>query len=192
VERAARAALMIRRRFTHASQQPDHPLAGFACGIGIASGPAIAGMLGTQEQFKVDVFGPTVNIASRLESMTKQFRVPIVLDEATVQQLCRGPDGLVGRTRRLARVQPFGMPSTVLMVHELLLPLGEPGTLPEGSRRDYEAGLDAFLDGRWPDAQRLLSRLPGDGAAEFLKAFMQRHRYTTPAEWNGVIVLECK
>jgi adenylate cyclase len=192
VERAARAALMIRRRFSHASQQPDHPLVGFACGIGIACGPAIAGRLGTQEQFKVDVFGPTVNIASRLESMTKQFRVPIVLDDATAQRLSQAADPLVGRTRRLARVQPFGMPSTVLMVHELLLPLGEPGALAEGSRRDHEAGLDAFIDGRWQDAQRLLNRLPGDGPAEFLKAFMQRHRYTPPAEWNGVIVLECK
>src|SRR5262249_19859746 len=50
VERAARAALNIRRRFLHAVKEPGQALSGFACGVGIAHGPAIAGKLGTQDQ----------------------------------------------------------------------------------------------------------------------------------------------
>ena len=42
---------------------------GFAAGVGIASGVAVAGRLGTAGQFKIDVFGPVVNLASRLEGI---------------------------------------------------------------------------------------------------------------------------
>jgi adenylate cyclase len=181
VERAARVALRIRRQFAHAAQQPEHPLADFTCGIGIATGPAIAGKLGTVDQFKVDVFGPTVNLASRLESMTKLWRVPILLDENSANRLRTAK---WARCRPLARVQPYGMEATVLTLSELLPPAVEHDVLPEHSRKDYEAALGAFLNGRWDDAARLLNRLPGDGPAEFLKSFMDAHHQTPPAGWS--------
>src|SRR5262249_15225984 len=87
VEQAARAALRILRRFGRAAVEDDSALKGFACGIGIAHGPAIAGRLGTAEQFKVGVFGPVVNLASRLESMTRRFGVPILIDENCARRL---------------------------------------------------------------------------------------------------------
>jgi adenylate cyclase len=190
VERAARAALYIRRRFTRAAQDRGQPLAGFACGIGIADGPAVAGKLGTDDQFKVGVFGPVVNLAARLESLTKLFQVPILVDEATAQALA-GPDSLWWRCRRVARVQPYGM-TTRLMVSELLPPVQEPGAMPEQDRRDYEASLDAFLAGRWADALELLRPLRQDGPARLLREFMQRRQNTPPAGWDGTIVLEAK
>ena len=77
--------LAIRRDCLRAAQKPGNPLAGFACGIGIAHGRAIAGRLGTAEQFKVGVFGPVVNLAARLESMTKFFGVPILMDDVCAE-----------------------------------------------------------------------------------------------------------
>ena len=50
-----------------------------------ATGRAVAGRIGPREQAKVTVFGPVVNLASRLETMTKQLRVPILVDEATAE-----------------------------------------------------------------------------------------------------------
>ncbi|MFO1022404.1 MAG: adenylate/guanylate cyclase domain-containing protein [Planctomycetales bacterium] len=58
-----------------------HPLQDFRVGIGLAQGKAVAGKIGTQDHVKVTVFGPVVNLASRLEGMTKQLRVPILIDE---------------------------------------------------------------------------------------------------------------
>jgi adenylate cyclase len=191
VERAARAALTIRRHFARAAREPGNPLAGLGCGVGIAHGPAIAGKLGTPDQFKVGVFGPVVNLAARLESMTRQFRVPILLDDASARQLARTQHSHWCRCRRLARVQPHGM-LTTLTVSELLPPLVEPGAMPERDRRDYEAALDAFFGGRWPDAGDLLRRLPHDGPAERLRAFMEGHHGEPPAGWDGVMVLEAK
>ena len=69
--RACLAALAIRAEFAATAQRPDDPLADFRVGIGIATGRAVAGKIGTVDQVKVTVFGPVVNLASRLEGMTK-------------------------------------------------------------------------------------------------------------------------
>jgi adenylate cyclase len=81
-ERACRTALAIRREFSAANRAGD-PLRNFRVGIGIASGRAVAGKIGTVDQVKLTVFGPVVNLASRLEGMTKQFKAPILMDEPT-------------------------------------------------------------------------------------------------------------
>ncbi|MBV9123937.1 MAG: adenylate/guanylate cyclase domain-containing protein [Planctomycetes bacterium] len=191
-ERAARAALRIRRRFTQLAQSPDHVLAGFHCGIGLAHGRAVAGRLGTFDQFKVGVFGPVVNLASRLEGLTKVFRVPILMDEPLAARLADPRHGHWVRCRRLARVQPYGM-RTTLLVSELLPPAVEPGgTMSEAHRRDYEAALDAFEAGHWSDARDLLRRLPHDGPAELLQQFMERHQQQPPSGWNGLLVMDTK
>ena len=121
---ACRAALGIRAAFGQTFGRPDHPLGSFQVGIGIAHGRAVAGKIGTAEQVKVTVFGPVVNLASRLEGMTKQLRVPIVLDEATAAIVNARMDRKEGRTRRLARVLPYGTETPVL-VSELLPPRGK-------------------------------------------------------------------
>ncbi len=79
--RACQAALAIRAEFEAAAQRSEDPLADFRMGIGIATGRAVAGKIGTVDQVKVTVFGPVVNLASRLEGMTKILQAPILLDE---------------------------------------------------------------------------------------------------------------
>jgi adenylate cyclase len=190
--RAARAALIIRKKFLVEALRKNRPLASFQCGIGIASGRAIAGRLGVYEQAKVGVYGPRVNLASRLESMTKTLRVPILLDDATACQV-RAEIGNIpwARLRRIARVRPYGMAND-LMIFELLPPVSEPGVLSEQNRRDYEAALDAFLDGNWSSARDLVSRLHRDGPSEFLLEYMEANHGSPPSGWGGVIELDRK
>ncbi len=191
VERVARAALTIRKKFLLESQKKFQGLTGFQCGIGIASGRAIAGRLGTYEQAKVGVYGPRVNLASRLESITKILRVPILIDDVTAERI-RAIVGLSwARVRRLARIKPYGM-AVDIMVSELLPPASEVGALPEQDRRDYEAALDAFLEGDWPFARELLARLHRDGPSAYLLKFMEAHRWTCPTNWDGIIVMDSK
>jgi adenylate cyclase len=188
-ERAARAALAIRRDLGRAVLFGAE---GFTCGIGIASGPAFAGKLGTYDQFKVSVFGPVVNLASRLESLTKYFGVAVLMDENTARLLNTPAAGRWCRTRRLARVLPYGL-STPLTVSELLPPEVEPGALKEQQRRDYEAALDAFLSGRWADAERLLRHLPAsDGPSQVLNRFMDENDHRPPEGWQGVLEMRSK
>jgi len=191
VERASRAALIIRKRFAQAAQQKDNPLAGFNCGIGIANGLAYAGQLGTFDQSKITVYGPIVNLASRLESMTRHLKVPILLDESSAQRLTAGGKVHWCRSRPVARVQPFGM-STILTVSELLPPAVEAGAISENDRRNYEAAYHFFAAGKWPNARGLLQRLTHDGPSEFLKEFMDRYPNGRPEGWNGVISMDSK
>jgi adenylate cyclase len=189
---ACRAALAIRREFARAGEEPGNPLANFRCGIGLASGEAVAGRLGSAGRFKIDVFGPVVNLASRLEGITKLLRVPILIDEETVRQATAAGEPDWGRFRRLARVRPYGMAEAVA-VAEVLPPADHPDVLSDEHLRLYGRALAAFDAGAWDDAYRLLHDLPHwDRGKEFLLSQILRHSRRAPSGWDGVVRLESK
>jgi adenylate cyclase len=192
VLRVCLAALGIRTQFEASAQRAGTSLAGFRMGIGIATGRAVAGKIGTSDQAKVGVFGPVVNLASRLEGMTKFLRTPILLDETTARLVRQQVPAQVGRLRRVAKVKPYGL-DTPLTVTELLPPVSEYPELADGHLVDYEAALDALLAGRWSEAYELLHRIPpGDQVKDFLTVFIAQHNRVAPPGWDGVIPLSGK
>ena len=189
VLQAAQAALAIRAEFEASAIIDNHPLAGFRAGLGIATGKAVAGRIGTVDQVKVTVFGPVVNLASRLESMTKQLRAPILMDEATASRVRSEVDPSIARTRRVARVLPVGM-STPLMVSELLPPEGPNELLSNAHITAYEKALDGLQDGNWSEAFRMLHQVPAeDRVKDFLTVFIAQHGRSAPTDWQGFIRL---
>jgi adenylate cyclase len=192
VRRACLTALGIRAEFEAARERPGHPLAGFQVGIGIATGPAVAGKIGVRGQAKVGVFGPVVNLASRLEGMTKILGASILMDPLTAQAAAAQIQVNAGRCRRLAVVTPYGL-DTPLTVYELLPPISEHSVLTDEHLKHYEAALDAFGAGQWSQALELLHRVPTeDTAKDFLEEFILRHRRVPPASWQGIIPLDRK
>lgn len=189
---ACRAALGIRAAFAEAAKQPDHPLANFEMGIGVAHGRAVAGKIGTTDHVKVTVFGPVVNLASRLESMTRQLRVPILLDETIARIVRERLDPAEGRIRRLARVLPYGLERPVT-VSELLPPASESPDLTEALLAEYERGVDHFIAGRWEEAYRSLHAMPpSDRAQDFLRMLIAQHNRQAPPGWDGTVRLASK
>ncbi|GIX03693.1 MAG: adenylate cyclase [Planctomycetaceae bacterium] len=190
--RACRAALGIRAAFARAAAQPGHPLADFTMGIGIAHGRAVAGKIGTAEQVKVTVFGPVVNLAQRLESMTKTFRTPILLDEATARIVREKFPPTEGRIRKVARVQPYGL-ETPVQIAELLPSVHDLPELTDEHLNLFEQGVEHFQAGRWDEAYRAFHHMPAaDRAPDFLVHHITQHGRVAPSGWDGVLRLPAK
>lgn len=187
--RACRTALEILAEFGREGAAGGGPLSGFRCGIGVASGRGVAGRIGSSDQVKVTAFGPVVNLASRLEGMTKALAAEVLVDEATADYVRETLPNSVARVRRLARVRPAGM-QTPVMVHQLLLPADTPGTIGDDDVRAYEAALDDVLAGKWERAFERLHQVPAaDRAKDFLTVFIASHGRVPPPNWDGVVPL---
>ncbi len=189
---ACRAALAIREEFARAQADPGHPLKDFETSIGIAHGRAVAGKIGTREQVKVTVFGPVVNLASRLESMTRELHVSVLIDESLDRLIRLKMSPSEGRVRRLLQVMPYGM-DRPLFVSELVPAEDRMGILTNQHLADFEQGLSAFIGGRWADAWKFLHRMPAeDRAQDYLSMLITQHDRKAPADWDGIVRMKKK
>lgn len=158
-------------------------------GMGIASGQAVAGKIGTRDQVKVTTFGPVVNLASRLEGMTRWLNSSVLADRETVNRIIAGtqPDEQPV-CRCLGRFQPFGMASALDVFQ-----ISQAGTLEAGQLADFAAALQCFQAGDWIGAKDVIARLPSDDSARrFMAAFMSQHDDSPPEDWDGVVRMQAK
>jgi adenylate cyclase len=187
--RAAHAASLILMDNRQQEAASKAPLGGFRCGIGIATGRAVAGRIGTVDQVKVTAFGPVVNLASRLEGLTKAFGAEVIMDETTASAI-RASSGTSLRVRRLARVRPAGFESAVEACELLGPDSAAQRTLNDQQIRQYEASLDALIQGNWDLAHERLHGLPAwDRPKDVLLTTILRHNRVPPENWDGVIDL---
>ncbi len=190
VTRAASAALAIRESFREQAidgTDQTSSLHGFRCGIGVATGRAVAGRIGTVDQVKVTAFGPVVNLASRLEGMTKALGVEVLIDDVSANWIREHVARSQMRVRKLALVRPAGFSSSI-EVSQLLPPVGSADSPSDEDIELYEDALRWLVEGKWDRAfERLHHVSADDRAKDFLTATILRHGRVPPPNWDGVI-----
>jgi len=100
------------------------------CGVGVNSGEAIVGSLGSRQRNEYTAIGDPVNLAARLESVTKDYGVPIIVSEYTYKYV-------KGRfpTKELDTVTVKGKSQPVKIY----------GVMPSSMRKHPRARLDAVV-----------------------------------------------
>jgi len=133
-------------------------------GIGINSGEALVGNVGTHRKFKYGPLGTAVNLASRVQGATKFLKTSLLITGETAEKV-RG----IFPTRRLCRVLVQNI-RTPVHLHELEVP----GIFADWDRlsRHYETALDLFEKGDLAGARRdlttFLDEVPADGPGKRL------------------------
>ncbi len=87
-ERAVLAAIEMRRALkVYNQERAAHGLPAIDNGIGITKGEAVSGNIGSEQRMDYTVIGDTVNIASRLEGLTKKYEQKILVNEDVYQEV---------------------------------------------------------------------------------------------------------
>jgi len=121
-------------------------------GIGINTGEAHVGNVGSPRKFKYGPLGNTVNLASRVQGASKYFKTRLLLSRHTFNQL--GPE-LKARARRLCLVKVVNIDDAVEL-YELAVP-NQPAW-PDWKEK-YEGALDEFDRMNFRQAARIVQPL---------------------------------
>jgi adenylate cyclase len=152
--------------------------------IGIATGEALVGSIGSDVMMSYTVMGDVVNLASRLEGANKAYGTRNLVSERTIAAV-----GDAVEVRQIDRVVVAGHTHSEI-IFEILGRKGELTPQQMASRESYQEGLAAYREQRWQDALRAFSAaleaMPGDGPAIALVRRIEGFKADPPLrDWDG-------
>ena len=189
----ARAALAMRRELqTLNAKWKTEGIAPFAIGIGINHGDVLGGNIGSQEKADPTVIGDAVNLASRLEALTRTYPVDILVGARARELVCDEFD-----LRSVALVQVKGKTRPV-EISALIGAKNDPGDRDFLQRLElYEAGFRKFRERDFPRAKILFSEFlefyPEDALTKmYLERALEYEKQPPDESWNAVEVFKKK
>jgi adenylate cyclase len=164
-------------------------------GIGLNSGPCVVGNMGSDFRFNYSVLGDTVNLASRLESRTKDYRLSLVIGSRTAE---RAKAKFAVMEIDLIQVKGKKQPEVVFTVLGRAEIADDPRC---GELCDLNAQmLAAYRKQQWDEAERLIDRCHkvanGFGVDGLYDMYAERiavyRSEPPPPDWTGVYAAESK
>jgi len=184
----ARHALLAAFEMVAAVRELDEPFRArgwpaIRVGVGIASGPMNVGNMGSEFRIAYTVMGDTVNLGSRLEGLTKQYGVDIIVSDRTAQLV---PD-FTFRELDLVRVKGKNEP---VAIHEPIGPAATIDASVAGELAAYSAALAAYRGRQWDAAQDSFETLKDRTEHLLYTMYLDRiEKFRSdppPDDWDGV------
>lgn len=166
-------------------------------GIGLNSGPASVGNMGSALRYGYTALGDTVNLSSRLEGLNKEYGTHILVNESTYAEV--KDDGFLFRELDIIRVKGKLQPVTIYELVGNLSELEHDPAYNELKQRlkDFAAARELYRKRDWEQAQHafqeILNRTPDDGPSRMYWKRCQEYLFDEPPlGWDGVFTMTHK
>jgi adenylate cyclase len=166
-------------------------------GIGLNSGSASVGNMGSALRYGYTALGDTVNLSSRLEGLNKEYGTHILVNESTYAGV--KDDGFLFRELDIIRVKGKLQPVTIYELVGNLSELEHDAGYSQLKQRlkDFAAARELYRKRDWEQAQHafqeILNRTPDDGPSRMYWKRCQEYLFDEPpVGWDGVFTMTHK
>ncbi len=151
--------------------------------IGMNTGPAVVGNMGSKTRFDYTMLGDQVNLSARLEGINKQFGTYTMISRAVVEKMAGAFPA-----RELSRVAVVGRKEPVV-VFEPMLPAEFAAR--RAGLEVFDKGLKEYYAGRFAEAEGIFAGVAAEDPAAASYARKCRELAAAPAaeKWSGVWVM---
>lgn len=162
--------------------------------VGIATGPAVIGNVGSEKRFDYTAIGDIVNLGSRLESLNRKYGTKVMVDKTTFEVITALQHPFLFRKLDVVRVKGKKIETEIFEV------VGVADTLPQevrGMLDHFENGRIQYIERNFLVAKQhfddILGQFPDDGPSQIYRNRCDFYlRKPAPRDWSPIVTLDEK
>jgi len=162
----------------------------FDIGIGLNSGDAIIGNMGSSNRFDYTAMGDSVNLASRMEGLNKIYGTNIIITENIYKRIRNKFE-----TRKLDSVRVKGK-NKPIFIYELISEKNKINKKQRDFIKNFENGLTFYFEMKWKEAIKSFQeaqKINDDGASKiFINRCKEFMKIPPSKDWDGVFKMKTK